>query len=66
MRAGPSSYRPKNQATAPPRGSQGATAPASPGKSMGHPHEKVDKGAGRGTGHGKIKTTGKPRFTRFA
>lgn len=64
--AGPSSYRPKNQATKPQAGSRGATEPASPGRSLGRPHEQVDKGAGRSKGFGKIKSTGKSRFERFA
>lgn len=63
--AGPSSYRPKNQATAPPKGTRGPTAPAAEGKSLGHPHERKGKSAPSGTGFGKIKSTGKPRFERF-
>ncbi len=63
--AGPSSYRPKNQATAPAKGSKGGTAPASAGRSLGHPHERADKGTSLGKGFGKIKSTGKPRYERF-
>lgn len=63
--AGPSSYRPKNKASAPAKGNRGPVAPAAEAKSLGHPHERVDKGAGRGKGFGKIKSTGTPRFERF-
>jgi len=64
--AGPSSYKPKNQATAPPKPAAGKVEVASSGKSLGHPHERVDKGKGLGKGFGKIKSTGIPRHERFA
>lgn len=65
--AGPSKYRPKNQATAPPAPKKGAihTGAHASGKFIGHPHEQSDKGSPLGKGYGKIKSTGKPRHTRF-
>jgi hypothetical protein len=63
--AGPSKYRPDNQASAPAKPRSGPVEQENQGKSLGHPHEKKDAGSPLGKGFGKIKSTGKPRFTRF-
>ena len=66
MHAGPSSYRPDNDARKPGKGRKGSVEKVSKKKRDGHPHERKGKSAPKGRGYGKIATSGKPRFTRFS
>ena len=69
MHAGPSEYHTGSTAQAPKRarkGRKGAVESANKGKKMARTHEAKGKSAPKGRGYGKIKTTGKPRFTRFS
>jgi hypothetical protein len=63
--AGPSNIRPANQARKPRRGRKGKTEPVNPGADQPRDHEVKAKRPARKRGFGKIKSTGKPRFTHF-
>lgn len=65
IHAGPSDFRPDNQAMRPRRGRKGSNAPSGSGKGMGRTQEAKARKPARKRGLGKIKTTGKPRFTHF-
>ena len=66
-KGGPSGYCADNSANMSPRkGRKGAVEGVSPGKRMPRTHEAKAKRPARKRGHGKIATTGKPRFTRHS
>jgi hypothetical protein len=69
MHAGPTAYTTGSTAQAPkraPKGRKGAAERANRGKKLARRHEAKGKSAPKGRGYGKIKSTGKPRFTRFS
>lgn len=66
-KGGPSSYCADNQATMKPsKGAKGAVEGVNAGKKMPRTHEAAAPRARRKRGHGKIATTGTPRFSRFS
>lgn len=66
MHAGPMIYNPDNHARKPAKGRKGATEKVAKKKRSPRTHEAKGRSAPKGRGFGKIKTTGKPRFTRFS
>ena len=61
---GPSGIRPDNKARKPRRGSRGAHEKQAKKKVEPRSHEARASRPARKRGFGKIKSTGKPRFTR--